>query len=71
MPGYPPYRMKALEAAEYCGMSKTSFLRAVANGEFPPGYKSTGGVYWKRADLERSIDAAERMNSIEEFRKAI
>jgi predicted DNA-binding transcriptional regulator AlpA len=54
-PGYPPFRMKAQEAAYYCGMSNSAFLRAVSCGDLPKGLKSTGGRFWLRNELERAM----------------
>lgn len=53
--GYPPYRMQADEAAYYCGMSVTSFRRAVDSGELPGGVKATGGRFWLRHELEAAM----------------
>jgi predicted DNA-binding transcriptional regulator AlpA len=47
--------MKAQEAAYYCGMSTSSFLRAVDIGDFPKGTKTTGGKYWLRGELEHAM----------------
>ena len=54
-PAYPPFRMKAADAAYYTGQSISSFFRAVAAGEFPDGRKGIGGTYWLRADLEAAM----------------
>lgn len=53
--GYPPFRMKAKDAASYCGMSETAFIRAVQSGEFPAGQRKTGGTFWLRRDLEQAM----------------
>ncbi len=52
---YPPFRMKLSEAARYCGLSPSSFLRAVENGEFPEGHTAKGGRFWLRSDLEKAM----------------
>jgi hypothetical protein len=52
---YPPFRMKARAAAAYCDMSERAFLRAVEDGEFPPGQKRAGGTFWLRKDLEDAM----------------
>lgn len=54
-PAYPPFRMKAKDAAYYCGMSDTAFLRAVADGDLPKGKKLTGGRFWLRHELEHAM----------------
>lgn len=54
-PAYPPFRMKAQEAAYYCGMSLSAFYRAVAEGELPSGQKARGGRYWLRSALEAAM----------------
>ncbi|SEL24217.1 transcriptional regulator, AlpA family [Pacificibacter marinus] len=54
-PAYPPFRMKAQDAAYYCGMSTSAFLRAVDCGKFPKGIKTTGGRFWLRGELERAM----------------
>ena len=53
--GYPPFRMKAREAAYYCGMSPSAFLREAKDPEsnLPDGKKLPGGRFWLRSDLER------------------
>lgn len=53
--GYPPFRMKAVDAAYYTGMSISSFHLAVSKGEMPAGRKATGGCYWLREDLEKAM----------------
>lgn len=52
---YPPFRMKAGEAAYYCGMSVSAFRGAVAAGDLPQGRKVAGGRYWLRTDLEAAM----------------
>lgn len=52
---FPPFRMKKDAAAFYCGMSLTSFDRAVDGGELPEGKCGTGGRYWLRQDLEAAM----------------
>ncbi|WP_164726799.1 hypothetical protein [Shimia sediminis] len=47
--------MKQDCAAYYCGMSLTSFIRAVRDEELPPGRKGMGGTYWLRQDLETAM----------------
>jgi predicted DNA-binding transcriptional regulator AlpA len=54
-PDFPPFQMKKSLAAYYCGMSVSSFHRAVAAGEIPPGREKTGGTFWLRTDLEQAM----------------
>lgn len=54
-PSYPPFRMKAAEAAYYCGVSVSTFLRCVDSGVFPKGKTALGGRFWLRADLEAAM----------------
>ena len=56
---FPPYRMKKDQAAYYCGMSISSFDRAVAEGEFPKGESRTGGTFWLRNNLEAAMKGDE------------
>ncbi|MEP3776268.1 MAG: hypothetical protein ABJM82_04500 [Shimia thalassica] len=47
--------MKKSDAAYYCGMSASSFDRAVLAGEFPSGRVRTGGTFWLRNELEEAM----------------
>lgn len=52
---FPPFRMKIAAAAHYCGMSQTSFQRAIDAGKFQPGREDIGGRYWLRENLEAAM----------------
>lgn len=54
-PAYPPFRMKAKDAAYYCGLSLSAFYRAVEAGELPQGKARLGGKFWLRSDLEAAM----------------
>lgn len=62
---FPPFQMKRNTAAYYCGMSITSFDKAVAAGELPRGVKKIGGVYWLRQELENALlEQVENANKV-------
>lgn len=52
---FTPFRMKRSAAAYYCGMSISSFDRAIESGDLPKGRKETGGIYWLRHELEEAM----------------
>ena len=47
--------MKKCEAARYCGLSISSFDRAIEAGEFPEGQLRAGGKFWLRQTLEDAM----------------
>jgi predicted DNA-binding transcriptional regulator AlpA len=53
---YPPRALRAERAAAYVGMSKTTFLRLVHDGDMPPGIKIAGMIMWDRLDLDAAIE---------------
>ena len=53
---FAPYRMRRNTAAYYCGMSISSFNRAVEAEDLPKGRKEVGGIYWLRHELEEAMD---------------
>lgn len=53
--------MDADRAAAYCGVSKSTFLKGVENGEFPQPKEICGAIRWDRVELDAAWDAkAER-----------
>lgn len=44
------------ESAEYCGLSRTTFLRYVKDGLIPSGFKmGPRAIRWHREDLDEYI----------------
>ena len=54
---YPPRGMDADRAAAYCGVSKTTFLRGVENGDWPQPKEICGAIRWDRIELDAAWDA--------------
>ncbi len=53
----PTHRMLARrEAAEFCGLSPSSFDRAIARGDLPKGIKIGRRVVWRAAALDAALD---------------
>lgn len=52
---FPPFRMKAEQAAYYLSISVTTFRREVQKGTFPNGKKQPGGRFWLRDELEKAV----------------
>gem|GEM_PF-4315509 len=50
-----PEQMRLRTALEYLDMSETSFREAMEEGELPKGIKKTGGIFWRKADLDAAI----------------
>ena len=69
---YPPRVFRADGAARYLSMSKSSFLKLVAQGVMPRGIKVNGMTMWDRLELDAALenlkdqDGARRGNPIEE-----
>lgn len=53
---HAPRRMRATDAANYMGVSKSTFYSRVKSGIYPPGHEELGIVIWLRDDLDRFID---------------
>lgn len=54
---YPPRGMDADRAAAYCGVSKSTFLKGVENGEFPQPKEICHAIRWDRVELDAAWDA--------------
>lgn len=55
LPGWPR-RMKAPMAAAYLGISRTKFMRGVADKTYPQGVKDGGNTLWYLDDLNEYLD---------------
>jgi len=53
---YPPRAMRCDRAAAYLDMSEASFLRLVADGDFPSGVAIKGMVMWDRFELDAAFE---------------
>jgi predicted DNA-binding transcriptional regulator AlpA len=51
-----PRRMKVHDAADYCGESKSTFLRHVQEGLYPRAFKIGHNSYWYKEDLDDALD---------------
>lgn len=51
-----PRRMSAPLAAQYLGVSVSSFRSRVASGMYPKGKRDGGNVLWDRAALDLWVD---------------
>ena len=54
--GYLPRRLRTAQAAEYMGVSETTFLARVKEGLYPPPRKEIGATFWLRDDLDAYIN---------------
>ena len=53
---YPPRAMRCDRAAAYLDMSEASFLRLVADGDFPSGVAIKGMTMWDRLELDAAFE---------------
>jgi predicted DNA-binding transcriptional regulator AlpA len=53
---YPPRAMRAEQAAAYLSMSKSMFLRLVADKVMPPATKIRDMTTWDRLDLDAAYE---------------
>lgn len=52
--------LRAIEAARYCGLGRSTFLRYVSEGKAPqPRKLSPGAVVWLRDQLDQWMENAE------------
>lgn len=52
--------LRAVEAARYCGLGRSTFLRYVSEGRAPaPRKLSPGAVIWLRESLDQWMEAAQ------------
>lgn len=56
-PSLPPRGLSRLQAAEYIGVSPSTFDKMVADGEMPAPKKIRGRVIWDRKQLDCAFDA--------------
>jgi predicted DNA-binding transcriptional regulator AlpA len=54
---YAPRGLRAEQAADYLGMSKSKFLELVEDGRMPRPIRIDGVVVWDRFDLDESFEA--------------
>ena len=57
---YPPRGLRLERAAAYVGMSKTSFLTAVADNTMPKPVRWRGLVIWDRLELDAAFEDLKR-----------
>lgn len=55
-PAFAPRRLRESFAAFYLGVSPSTFRRKVEKGEYPPGKREDGMVFWLRDELDRLIE---------------
>ena len=53
----PPRGLSRVQAAEYIGVSPSTFDKMVAEGDMPPPKKIRGRVIWDRKQLDCAFDA--------------
>jgi predicted DNA-binding transcriptional regulator AlpA len=68
---YPPRAFRADRAAAYLSMSTSTFLKLVAEGLMPRGFKCKDMRLWDRHELDAAVEnlkeqAGDRRNPIEE-----
>ena len=56
----PPRLMKAVAAAQYCGVHEATFVRWVEEGKIAPPRVIGGNVLYERGDIDAFIDALPR-----------
>jgi predicted DNA-binding transcriptional regulator AlpA len=61
---YPPRLMRADRAAAYLDMSRSAFLRLVAQKVLPPPVKHEGLVRWDRLKLDAAVEDLETVETI-------
>jgi predicted DNA-binding transcriptional regulator AlpA len=68
---YAPRLLRADRAAAYLGMSKSTFLHLVGEGELPKPKRIKGVVAWDRFALDAYVDdiADEGVNTVERYLK--
>ena len=49
--------LKVADIQRTMQLGKTTIYRLVSRGEFPAPFKIGSGTYWRRADIERFLDA--------------
>ena len=50
--------LNIVQAADYCGLPRTTFLRLVSEKRIPPGYKlGPRARRWKREELDTYIES--------------
>ena len=71
-PSLPPRLLSLAQAAEYCGIGETSFLKEVAAGSFPHPFRllKTRRRLWDVQALDTAIDRLQGILSVEEDREA-
>jgi predicted DNA-binding transcriptional regulator AlpA len=53
----PPRGLSRVQAAEYIGVSPSTFDKMVSDGQMPPPKKMRGRVVWDRKRLDQCFDA--------------
>lgn len=56
----PPRGLSRVQAAEYVGLSPTTFDLGVKDGTFPTSRRYRGRTMWDRQELDRAIDKLPR-----------
>ena len=59
----PSRLLKLPDVAERVGLSKSSFLKGVQEGCFPPGFKHGNNRLWLESDIESLIERMVRNES--------
>jgi predicted DNA-binding transcriptional regulator AlpA len=57
-----PRAMRAEQAAEYLSMSRSMWLKLVAEGKMPPGIKIGSMTTWDRYDIDDAFEDLKRGN---------
>jgi hypothetical protein len=57
-PAYPPYAMRAEQAAHHFSMSRSMWLKLVDDKKMPPGFKIPGSTmrFWNTAECQDRFD---------------
>jgi predicted DNA-binding transcriptional regulator AlpA len=60
-----PRAMRAEQAADYLSMSRSMWLKLVAEGKMPPGIKIGSMTTWDRYDIDDAFEDLKRGNDVE------
>jgi hypothetical protein len=55
-PSYPPHAMRVEQAAYHYSMSRSMWLKLVAEGKMPPGFKIGSMRFWDTAECDDAFE---------------
>jgi hypothetical protein len=61
-PSYPPHAMRVEQAAYHYSMSRSMWLKLVAEGKMPPGFKIGSMRFWDTAECDDAFEDLKQGN---------